>query len=303
MTHPIRRHHRSRPRRLDRRLSAEQGKGAGHHPGSRPATTSAASPAPPSTRATTSTSAAIASSPSRRKSKTCGPSCSPTTCSIGRARRASSIAASFFSYPLKAGEALLQARHLRIDALRAVVLEGPPVARSKNPKNFEDWVSNQFGKRLFNIFFKTYTEKVWGMSCKEISADWAAQRIKGLSLRSAVWNALCARKRQRRQDKSKVIKTLIDTFRYPRRGPGMMWEAAPTRFKDMGGDIDMGMKVVGCHYDCRSRPLDRPPIEDAAQNRHGHRSRARDLLRADAAARQRHHADACRSTSSRPPIR
>ncbi|MGZ2855400.1 hypothetical protein AAER14_12910, partial [Pseudomonas aeruginosa] len=60
----------------------------------------------------------------------------------------------------------------------------------KNPTNFEDWVVNQFGRRLFNIFFKTYTEKVWGIPCKEISADWAAQRIKGLSLSSAIWNAI-----------------------------------------------------------------------------------------------------------------
>ena len=70
-----------------------------------------------------------------------------------------------------------------------------------DPKNFEDWVSNQFGKRLFNIFFKTYTEKVWGMSCKDISADWAAQRIKGLSLKTAILNALLPRKQPRdRQD-------------------------------------------------------------------------------------------------------
>ncbi len=67
----------------------------------------------------------------------------------------------------------------------------------KDPRNFEDWVTNQFGKRLFNIFFKTYTEKVWGMSCKEISADWAAQRIKGLSLKTAILNALL-RSRSRR---------------------------------------------------------------------------------------------------------
>ena len=65
----------------------------------------------------------------------------------------------------------------------------------RNPRNFEDWVSNQFGKRLFNTFFKSYTEKVWGMSCREISADWAAQRIKGLSLGSAIKNALFPQRR------------------------------------------------------------------------------------------------------------
>ena len=70
----------------------------------------------------------------------------------------------------------------------------------RNPNNFEDWVSNQFGKRLFNTFFKSYTEKVWGMSCREISADWAAQRIKGLSLGSAIKNALFPQRHNGRQN-------------------------------------------------------------------------------------------------------
>src|SRR5207248_51678 len=117
----------------------------------------------------------------------------------------------------------------------------------KNPLSFEDWVSNQFGRRLFNIFFKTYTEKVWGMSCKEISADWAAQRIKGLSLKTAILNALLPRERPK--DKSRVVKTLIDTFRYPRRGPGMMWEACADKIRALGGEVQLGMKVVACHHD------------------------------------------------------
>lgn len=95
---------------------------------------------------------------------------------------------------------------------------------TRNPKSFEDWVVNQFGRRLFNIFFKTYTEKVWGLSCKEISADWAAQRIKGLSLGSAIKNALLPQSGTK--DRAQVVKTLIDTFRYPRLGPGMMWKLA-----------------------------------------------------------------------------
>src|SRR5204862_66393 len=127
-----------------------------------------------------------------------------------------------FSYPLKAGEALfklgpVEAARCMLSYLKARMR---PIIK---PRSFEDWVTNQFGKRLFNIFFKTYTEKVWGMSCKEISADWAAQRIKGLSLTTAIWNALWPKKKG--GGKGKVIKSLIDTFRYPRRGPGMMWEA------------------------------------------------------------------------------
>ncbi len=172
----------------------------------------------------------------------------------------------FFAYPLKAGEALkklgiFESTRCMLSYFQARLM---PV---KNPKSFEDWVSNQFGKRLFNIFFKTYTEKVWGMSCKEISADWAAQRIKGLSLWSAVWNALFKKKTPAAgQDKSKVIKTLIDTFRYPRRGPGMMWDAAAARIQEMGGELAMGMKVVGCHYD-RQSALWTVTYEDAQHNR------------------------------------
>ena len=91
------------------------------------------------------------------------------------------------------------------------------------PENtFERWVSNRFGKRLYEMFFKTFTEKVWGIPCSEISAEWAAQRIGGLSLLSAAKNSILGQKNHK---KTKLIKTLIDTFDYPKRGPGMMWEA------------------------------------------------------------------------------
>jgi protoporphyrinogen oxidase len=155
----------------------------------------------------------------------------------------------FFSYPLKATEALIK---LGIGESILCVLSycKARLFPVKDPKNFEDWVSNQFGKRLFRIFFKTYTEKVWGMNCKEISADWAAQRIKGLSLSSAIVNALIPKRTPK--DKSKVIKTLIDTFRYPRKGPGMMWQACAEKVQAAGGTLIMGEKVVGCEYDART---------------------------------------------------
>lgn len=150
----------------------------------------------------------------------------------------------FFSYPLKAFEALTKLGIF--ESTRCMLSYGKArVAPVENPKNFEDWVSNQFGKRLFSIFFKTYTEKVWGMSCKEISADWAAQRIKGLSLASAIKNALLP---QKPKTKGEVIKTLIDTFRYPRLGPGMMWEACADKVKEMGGSVLMGRRVSACSY-------------------------------------------------------
>jgi protoporphyrinogen oxidase len=152
----------------------------------------------------------------------------------------------FFSYPLKPFEALLKLGVLKstlciLSWLKARLF---PV---RNPRNFEEWVSNQFGKRLFNTFFKSYTEKVWGMSCKEISADWAAQRIKGLSLGSAIKNALIPQ--HYNGDRSKVIKTLINSFRYPRRGPGMMWDACAEKMKTLGGKLEMGCMVTRCSYD------------------------------------------------------
>src|SRR5205807_528289 len=152
----------------------------------------------------------------------------------------------FFSYPLKPFEALVKLGVFKstlcvLSWLKARLF---PV---RNPRNFEEWVSNQFGKRLFNTFFKSYTEKVWGMTCKEISADWAAQRIKGLSLGSAIKNALFPQRQPK--DRTKVIKTLINSFRYPRRGPGMMWEVCAEKTKTMGGKVEMGCKVTGCAYD------------------------------------------------------
>jgi len=152
----------------------------------------------------------------------------------------------FFSYPLKPFEALLGLGVFR-SALCVLSWLKARLFPVRNPRNFEEWVSNQFGKRLFNTFFKSYTEKVWGMSCKEISADWAAQRIKGLSLGSAIKNALIPQRYN--GDRTKVIKTLINSFRYPRRGPGMMWEACAEKMKAHGGKLEIGCRVTHCSYD------------------------------------------------------
>ena len=117
-----------------------------------------------------------------------------------------------FDYPLRPFNALKGLG--LVESLRIVT----SYARSRlfpygEETNFEQWVSNRFGRRLYAIFFKTYTEKVWGIPCTEIRAEWAAQRIKGLSLLSAVQNALVPRNGQ-------GIKTLIEEFEYPRYGPG-----------------------------------------------------------------------------------
>ncbi len=147
----------------------------------------------------------------------------------------------FFSYPLVAMEALFKLGVFEsiLCVLSYLQAKAFPI---KNPQNFEDWVTNQFGKRLFNIFFKTYTEKVWGIPCNQISADWAAQRIKGLSLSSAIWNALFASQNKKKKGDA-LIKTLIDSFRYPKTGPGRMWEVCAEKSKAMGVEITMNTGV------------------------------------------------------------
>jgi protoporphyrinogen oxidase len=146
-----------------------------------------------------------------------------------------------FDYPLRAFDAL---RKLGVfEATRCVLSYARVKFESKKaPGNFEEWVTDKFGKRLFEIFFRTYTEKVWGMRCTDISADWAAQRIKGLSLSKAIWHALMPQKFG--QSREKVIKTLVGSFRYPRLGPGMLWEAAAAKIQANGGNILLGLKVT-----------------------------------------------------------
>lgn len=152
----------------------------------------------------------------------------------------------FYSYPLKAFEAL---RNLGIFQSAACVAsfawaKAFPIEK---PKTFHQWVRNNFGERLFSIFFKTYTEKVWGMGCDEISADWAAQRIKGLDLWAAVMDGL-RRSLGRKSGASGSAKSLIESFRYPRRGPGMMWEAAAQKIRALGGSIDMDRGVTALDW-------------------------------------------------------
>ena len=122
-----------------------------------------------------------------------------------------------------------------LETIRCVASYGwATVFPTKPEEDFASWVSNRFGKRLFEVFFKTYTEKVWGIPCTQIDAEWAAQRIKGLSLTTAVKNALFG---QRGKSKEEIVKTLIDEFLYPRHGPGMMWERTHMIVKSMGSRV------------------------------------------------------------------
>jgi protoporphyrinogen oxidase len=104
-------------------------------------------------------------------------------------------------------------------------------------ESFEQWVSNRFGKRLYNHFFKTYTEKLWGVSADEIRAEWAAQRIKGLSFFSAAKSAFFG-------NEGNKIKSLISEFNYPRFGPGQMWEQMTTDIREHGGEVRLNAPVT-----------------------------------------------------------
>jgi len=149
----------------------------------------------------------------------------------------------FFYYPLRPFNALLGLGGWN----SILILFSYLIAQlfpSKDEETFEDWVSNRFGKRLFKIFFKTYTEKVWGISCNDISAEWAAQRVTGLSLITALKNAIIKNQNGQR-DKRKVIKTLIDEFDYPKFGPGMMWQALLDILQRTGSQVWLESEVEG----------------------------------------------------------
>ena len=157
----------------------------------------------------------------------------------------------FFAYPLKAANALWNL------GLVETVLCLASYARARvfpipHPRTFEDWVRNQFGWRLYRIFFKTYTEKVWGISTTELSADWAAQRIKSLDMWEVLKSALLPRRKPTRRDD--IVTTLIDSFRYPRLGPGQMWERVAAICDERGQPVVFGQSVDAIKHD-RGRVL------------------------------------------------
>jgi len=140
----------------------------------------------------------------------------------------------FFSYPMEALDSFrklgpVETVRIILSYLRARLLPIKPEV------TFADWVTNRFGKRLFSTFFKAYTEKVWGISCDEISADWAAQRITGISFKA--------------KKAAPGAKTLEQNFFYPRLGPGQMWETAAARIQEIGGKVLLDRRVQTIHWD------------------------------------------------------
>jgi protoporphyrinogen oxidase len=142
----------------------------------------------------------------------------------------------FFHYPLKLWN-VLQGLGLTNSALILLSYIQAHFFPYRQEENLEQWVINRFGRRLYRTFFKTYTEKVWGQPCTEIRADWAAQRIKGLSFTSALRNALSNANGNR-------IKTLIEQFQYPVLGPGMMWQEVGRIAEANGSEIRLNSEVI-----------------------------------------------------------
>ncbi len=145
----------------------------------------------------------------------------------------------FYNYPLRLFNALF---NLGLWESILIVLSyfKSQIWPCPQEETFEQWVSNRFGERLYKTFFKTYTEKVWGIPCHQIRADWAAQRIKGLSLFAAVANALFG---------TRKAKTLIDEFDYPLRGPGMMWQRFKEAVEAGGGQVLLNTPVVSVAHE------------------------------------------------------
>ena len=145
----------------------------------------------------------------------------------------------FFEYPLVAVNAFInlgpiESLRIFLSCLRWKAFPCP------QEDTFEEYVINRFGRRLYLTFFKTYTEKVWGIPCNQIRADWAAQRIRGLSLKTAVLNALTGRGE---------AKTLIKEFDYPRLGPGMLWEKCGEFVEQHGGKVLMEAETIRLEMD------------------------------------------------------
>lgn len=142
----------------------------------------------------------------------------------------------FYKYPLSFFNALsnlgvLEGMLILLSYLKAKVF---PI---KQEENLEQWVTNRFGQRLYQTFFRTYTEKVWGIPCSSIQADWAAQRIKGLSLKSVIYDALV-------RGSKNGAKTLIREFRYPVHGPGMMWQNMQKRIEEREGEVKLNTPAI-----------------------------------------------------------
>jgi protoporphyrinogen oxidase len=141
----------------------------------------------------------------------------------------------FLDYPLRGADVIKKLGAVEVTRAFASYLAASTRPKG-NEQSFEEWVSNRFGKRLFELFFRSYTEKVWGVPTSEIRAEWAAQRIKGLSFASAAKAAFFG-------NEGNKVKSLIQEFHYPRYGPGQMWEAMTDEVRSLGGEVRLEAPV------------------------------------------------------------
>ena len=154
----------------------------------------------------------------------------------------------FYDYPIKLGNALsnLGVTESFLCGLSFLwVRVNPP----KDLTTLEGYIVSNYGWRLYRHFFKTYNEKVWAVPASEISADWGAQRIKGMSLWDAVWEPIRSSVAGRRKDQSKQVTSLIEEFQYPKLGPGMMWERCAEQVQELGGTLQMSTRASAVHVE------------------------------------------------------
>lgn len=152
----------------------------------------------------------------------------------------------FFAYPIQAFDALCKLGFWN-SVLIVFSYGRAKIFPSREEKTFEQNICNRFGRRLFNTFFKSYTEKVWGIPCDQISSDWANQRIGEFGLGAALKKSLA--KRFRRNEQAETVKTLIGEFHYPRLGPGQMWETVAENVAQNGGEIELSCDVERIFWD------------------------------------------------------
>jgi protoporphyrinogen oxidase len=141
----------------------------------------------------------------------------------------------FFHYPLKVGNVLTNLSPLEVLQILFSYLK-QTIFPFKNPKTFEEWVVNKFGRKLFNIFFKNYTEKLWGIPCANIDADWAAQRIKQFSLMEAMKSAVFGGSKTKH-------KTLVEEFAYPKHGTGTIYQKMKAKIEEWNGKVNLNQPV------------------------------------------------------------
>jgi protoporphyrinogen oxidase len=151
----------------------------------------------------------------------------------------------FFDYPLTLNAGTVKNLGLA-ETFKIGMSYGQAQLRSRSPEiTLEDFLINRFGTRLYRTFFRQYTEKVWGVPCNQISAEWGAQRIKGLSVAKAIAHALAGPFRNSSDAAQKDTETsLIERFLYPNLGPGQMWEEVARRVSARGGGIHLRQRVV-----------------------------------------------------------